>query len=809
MSSALCKPVTVRYAEPDYWEARYQREPTLFEWFFGHTALRRILRTYISKKKPILHVGCGTSNLQEGMARSGYSIINTDISEVVIKQMKQRHAQYSNMTYRVSDCRNMPEFTDCSFGHVLDKGTMDALLCCKQGTENVMQMLLEIYRVLQPGGSFLLVTLGDPTRRLPLLCDARLPWKVSLLLLPKISAANQAYVDGKPINDSTEPVEAQGPFEVIDADTILDLPSGLQYTNFFFAYVCKKQPLQLPQHQGQKAALPNGWVAGSKELFQKLQKELGLPEDLLAKGRRKRVMHVPAGQASMHGLPCPAGHASSAASAASGTSSPISLAALQSGHSNNSLPAPPLQELQSALTALQLEEQQQTAAASSEASGARDLPARPASAPNLVGILEGQAAAAVEATLVEQAVLPAMVDGQTYAVSIPGGASVAPAAGVAPSFHSPCLSAVGGAGAHAPAAGLQVQQLLPPAALLVPQLNTSSNAAGPAAANSDTQLLVHFVSSPGNLQPTASAADSISEQDAGAPEPQTPAVMQVLNFAAPAARYIEPAGCSGAAATAAEAAASGGALLEPSPLPPSGKSLVSSTPNSPAAGLPSHVASIGGSSGCQPPPLWPGSRLQAGQVLPQLAGHQQQALAAAAAAGMFPLHSVAPHSLRAPRLRRFSTEYGATSGCALQMQLEQLRLIQAQHSESAADGLVLHDVAAADSCGSGAAAAAAVAVAAWDGCVRPPRDRRLSNISVLSGLSVVSSVSIDESGEEVADGQFSAVNTVACSSEPSCHLLSPQADGSAHGGAAAGSDAMPLPRKGSHLLSPDGQHAQS
>jgi hypothetical protein len=27
---------------------------------------------------------------------------------------------------------------------------MDALLCCKQGTENVMQMLLEIYRWVQP-----------------------------------------------------------------------------------------------------------------------------------------------------------------------------------------------------------------------------------------------------------------------------------------------------------------------------------------------------------------------------------------------------------------------------------------------------------------------------------------------------------------------------------------------------------------------------------------------------------------------------------------------------------------------------------
>lgn len=49
----------------------------------------------------------------------------------------------------------------------------------------------------------------------------------------------------------------------------VDLPLGVQFSNFFFAYVCKKQPLQLPQHHGQKAQAPNGWVAGSKELFQK------------------------------------------------------------------------------------------------------------------------------------------------------------------------------------------------------------------------------------------------------------------------------------------------------------------------------------------------------------------------------------------------------------------------------------------------------------------------------------------------------------------------------------------------------------
>jgi hypothetical protein len=51
--------------------------------------------------------------------------------------------------------------------------------------------------VLQPGGVFLLVTLGHPGQRLPLLLNSRLGWKVSLLLLPKIPADCQAYVDDK------------------------------------------------------------------------------------------------------------------------------------------------------------------------------------------------------------------------------------------------------------------------------------------------------------------------------------------------------------------------------------------------------------------------------------------------------------------------------------------------------------------------------------------------------------------------------------------------------------------------------------
>ncbi len=47
-------------------------------------------------------------------------------------------------------------------------GTMDAILCTKDiAFKIVNQMLLEVDRVLRPGGTFVLVTMGKAGRRLP------------------------------------------------------------------------------------------------------------------------------------------------------------------------------------------------------------------------------------------------------------------------------------------------------------------------------------------------------------------------------------------------------------------------------------------------------------------------------------------------------------------------------------------------------------------------------------------------------------------------------------------------------------------
>jgi hypothetical protein len=78
---AAVTPLTVRYAEPEYWNSRYEREPGHFDWFFGPTALRRVIRTTLQRKKPVLQVGCGTSTLQHGMAEAGYTVVNVRIEQ--------------------------------------------------------------------------------------------------------------------------------------------------------------------------------------------------------------------------------------------------------------------------------------------------------------------------------------------------------------------------------------------------------------------------------------------------------------------------------------------------------------------------------------------------------------------------------------------------------------------------------------------------------------------------------------------------------------------------------------------------------
>ena len=57
------------------------------------------------------------------------------------------------------------EFEDGSFDLILDKGTLDCILCGDNSTINIEKVVNEIYRVLSNNGVYICVTYGLPESR--------------------------------------------------------------------------------------------------------------------------------------------------------------------------------------------------------------------------------------------------------------------------------------------------------------------------------------------------------------------------------------------------------------------------------------------------------------------------------------------------------------------------------------------------------------------------------------------------------------------------------------------------------------------
>jgi len=136
----------------------------------------------------ILMVGCGNSRMSEHMVQDGYgvkSIINIDISPVVIDRMQKKHPE---MDWRVGDVTQLPELETHSFDAAIDKGTLDAILCGEGSAENADKMLGELSRILKPNGVFVLITYGQPKTRLHYLCKDKYKWDVEQRTVAKAAA---------------------------------------------------------------------------------------------------------------------------------------------------------------------------------------------------------------------------------------------------------------------------------------------------------------------------------------------------------------------------------------------------------------------------------------------------------------------------------------------------------------------------------------------------------------------------------------------------------------------------------------------
>jgi len=63
------------------------------------------------------------------------------------------------------DVMDMSELQTGEFNVVLDKGTLDSVLCGDNSVPNADRMMQEIYRVLAPNGVYVCVTYGDEDHR--------------------------------------------------------------------------------------------------------------------------------------------------------------------------------------------------------------------------------------------------------------------------------------------------------------------------------------------------------------------------------------------------------------------------------------------------------------------------------------------------------------------------------------------------------------------------------------------------------------------------------------------------------------------
>lgn len=153
------------YGDKKYWDNRYALKETVFDWLEDYTSLQQLITKFIKPDDRILMLGCGNSPLSEAMYDCGFrNIVNMDISKVVIDQMRERNKDRKEMTWEVEDALHM-SYKDQSFDIVLDKSTLDAILCGEASFKNAARLLAESQRVLKAGGIYLCISYGRPETR--------------------------------------------------------------------------------------------------------------------------------------------------------------------------------------------------------------------------------------------------------------------------------------------------------------------------------------------------------------------------------------------------------------------------------------------------------------------------------------------------------------------------------------------------------------------------------------------------------------------------------------------------------------------
>lgn len=184
-----------RFDDAAYWRDFY-RDPASheFEWYdLTLDAFQAEFSARVPFESRLLHAGCGTSSLPEGLWRQGWrEAIHCDVDPEAIAVL---HGRYSETLPRlaaqleVCDLTQLARHTDGSFDAVLEKGTFDALLSggwqprggSAEEASVAERALLEMLRVLRPMGVLISVSIYGPENRMGFLNSVGAGWQGEVL----------------------------------------------------------------------------------------------------------------------------------------------------------------------------------------------------------------------------------------------------------------------------------------------------------------------------------------------------------------------------------------------------------------------------------------------------------------------------------------------------------------------------------------------------------------------------------------------------------------------------------------------------
>jgi hypothetical protein len=147
------------YASSEYWEERYQSGQNLV-WYYDFECLEPLIETCISEIGSVLEIGCGDSPLVASLERRSLDLVGIDFSKTIIDGLtkQQKGRKDAKVRYLYMDARQM-SFSNEQFGFVVDKGTIDAMLCdSEKGFENVRCILTESLRVMQKNSKLMVIS---------------------------------------------------------------------------------------------------------------------------------------------------------------------------------------------------------------------------------------------------------------------------------------------------------------------------------------------------------------------------------------------------------------------------------------------------------------------------------------------------------------------------------------------------------------------------------------------------------------------------------------------------------------------------